>query len=104
MEDHGMTNTEKACRSIRAAKNETQVMAAVREYLDSLDAKDLATLPAELLVLGLTPAEELIQAALQALHDALPGSGAKGGAIVNDTALVFKAAARRLAALAEDAV
>ena len=99
-----MTNSDKACRSIRAAKNETQVLAAVREYLDSLDAKDLATLPAELVVLGLTPAEELIQSALQALHGALPGSGAKASDVVKETTQVFTAAARRLAALAEDAV
>ena len=95
-----MTSSEKACREIRSAKTESQVIAAVREYLDSLGAKDLARLPADLMVLGLAPAEELIQSALQALHDI--GAASKDAGVA-DAVLVFTAAARRLAALAKDA-
>ena len=98
-----MTNREKACREILAAKHESQVLLAVREYLDSLDVADAALLPAELLVMGLTPAEELIQSALHALHSALgPRGEASKAGVLKDTADVFAAAARRLAALAKD--
>ena len=94
-----MTKSQKACRAIRAARNESQVVAAVRDYLDSLEAADAALLPGELLALGLVPAEELIQTALHALHE-VSRSDAKGG-VVKETASVFSTAARRLAALAE---
>ena len=98
-----MTKSDMACRVIHAAKKESQVIGAVRDYLDSLDASDAAQLPGELLVLGLAPAEEMIQSALLALHGRMTDSGAapKGG-IFSETVLVFTAAARRLAALAEN--
>jgi hypothetical protein len=98
-----MTNSDNACRRIRSAKNESEVLAAVRQYLDSLDAKDIALLPAGLLALGLTPAEELIQSALQLLHTALDAAAPRDAGVVKDASLVFTTAARRLAALAEDA-
>jgi hypothetical protein len=72
-----MTNGEHACRRIRTARNESQVLAAVREYLDSLDAKQMALLPTGLLALSLTPAEELVQSALQALHTALAAAATR---------------------------
>lgn len=98
-----MTKSEKACRVIQSAKKESQVVGAVRDYLDSLDASDVAQLPAEVAVLGLTPAEELIQSALQALHNCLAEAGAtRKGGIVRETALVFTTAARQLTLLAED--
>ena len=92
-----MTKSQKACRAIRSARSESQVIAAVRDYLDSLDASDAALLPGELLVLGLVPAEELIQTALHALHQ-VTNTAARGG-VVKETALVFSTAARRLAAM-----
>jgi hypothetical protein len=98
-----MLKGEKACRAIRAAGNESEVLGAVREYLDSLDASDAALLPAELLVMGLTPAEELIQSALQALHSEMESRAHKSkGGILNEAALVFSTAGRRLAALAKN--
>jgi hypothetical protein len=98
-----MLKGEKASRAIRAARNESEVLGAVREYLDSLDASDAALLPAELLVRGLTPAEELIQSALQALHSEIDSNAEKArGGVLNEAALVFTTAGRRLAALAKD--
>ena len=97
-----MTRTEKACRAIRAATKESQVLAAVRDYLDSLEAADVARLPAQILVMGLTPAEELIQSALQALNDSMRDEGKNTGGAVNDAVLVFTTAAKRLAVLAEN--
>ena len=97
-----MTNTEKACRAIRAARHESQVIAAVRDYLDALDVTDAASLPAGLLAVGLVPAEEMIQSALQSLHAVIAEKGAKGSAILSETSLVLTTAARRLATLAKD--
>ena len=96
-----MTRSEKACRAIRAATTESQVAGAVRAYLDSLGAADAARLPAEILTLGLTPAEELIQSALQTLHSRGSKDKAKGG-VLREASLVLETAARRLAALAKD--
>jgi len=98
-----MTKSEKACRAIRAARNESEVIAAVREYVDSLDRSDLARLPAEILAMGLAPAEELVQSALQALHGGMAGAGEDSKAdILSEATLVFTTAARRLAVLARD--
>lgn len=94
-----MTKSQKACRAIRLARNESQVVAAVRDYLDSLEPSDAARLPGELLVMGIVPAEEVIQTALGALHQVTGSDAAKDG-IVKQTVLVFSAAARRLAAFA----
>jgi hypothetical protein len=98
-----MLKGEKACRDIRTARNESEVLGAVRTYLDSLDAADAALLPAELLVMGLTPAEELIRSALEALHEEMEaGAGKSKRGLLNEASLVFTTAARRLAALAKD--
>jgi hypothetical protein len=98
-----MTKSEKACNAIRAATKDSQVIGAVRDYLDSLDASDAALLPAELLALGLVPAEEMIQSALQALHSQMAGLDETPRAgLLSQAALVFTTAARRLAALAEN--
>ena len=98
-----MTKSQKACRAVRSAKTGSQVINAVQQYLHSLNASDAAQLPKELLVVGLTPAEELIQSALQALHDCITQKGdAPKGGVVRETMLVFTTAARRLAILAKD--
>lgn len=100
-----MTRSEKACRAIRAARKETEVIDALRRYLESLDAADARRLPAEILVLGLTPAEELVQSALQTLRDCMEQAQQDSrGSIVSEATLVFTTAARRLAALSKDAV
>ena len=98
-----MTKSRKACGAIHRAKNEAEVINAVRQYLDSLEASDAAELPGELLLLGMTPAEELIQSALQALHDLIGKKSSPKGGVVRETTLVFTTAARRLASLATDA-
>jgi hypothetical protein len=98
-----VSSSEQACRAIRVAKNESEVIGAVREYLDSLSASEIASLPAEVLAMGLTPAEELIQTAIQALHSCLEGTRERAtSGIVGEAALVLTTAARRLAKLAKD--
>lgn len=96
------TRSDKACRAIRAANQESEVIAAVRDYLESLDASEAARLPAEILVMALTPAEELVQSALQALHSSMESSGEAKGGLLHEAAFVFTTAARRLATLAKD--
>ena len=96
------TKSEKACRAIRAATKESEVITAVKEYLDSLDGADTARLPAEILALGLHSAEEVIHSALAALHAGVRGEGGPNAGAVNDAVLVFTTAARRLATLAEN--
>jgi hypothetical protein len=99
-----MTRSDKACRAIRAATKESEVIGAVRDYLESLDASDAGRLPAEILVMGLTPAEELVQTALQVLHSGMEQAQEDSkGDILNEATLVFTTAARRLATLAKDA-
>lgn len=94
-----MTRGDKARRAIRAASRESEVIAAVRDYIEALDSSDAARLPAEILVMGLAPAEELIQSALQSVETRLKAEkGAKGGA-VRELIRVLTAAARRLADL-----
>lgn len=99
-----MKKSDSACRAIRAATTETQVVSAVREYLGSLGATELAVIPVELLAIGISEAEEIVQSALQLVnrellevHDA-PASG-----VLKDASLVLSTAAQRLAALAKDA-
>ena len=94
-----MTRSDKARRAIRAATTESEVVRAVREYLDSLDMSDVERLPAEILIMGLSPAEELIQLALQTLHAQIKQDNSKGG-ILREAALVLTTAARRLSMLA----
>ena len=99
-----MTRSDKACRAIRAATQESEVIGAVRDYLESLDESDARRLPAEILAMGLTPAEELIQTALQVLHSGMEQAQEDSkGDILSEATLVFTTAARRLAALAKNA-
>jgi hypothetical protein len=99
-----MTSSDKACRAIRAATKETEVLAAVRDYLESMDASAAAGLPAEILAMSLVPAEELVQTALQALHGAMASANERVKAgVLSEATLVFSAAARKLASLAKDA-
>ena len=98
-----MTKGEKACRAIKAATKESQVIAAVHGYVESLAPSEAAVLPEELLAMGLTQAEEVLQSALQALHGQMEGGGGKPkSGVLSEASLVFTTAARRLAALAKD--
>ena len=98
-----MKKSDSAVRAIRAATTESEVIAAVRDYLTSLDAAQLALLPAEIMAIGMSHAEELVQSALQLVHsEMLAMRDAPEAAVLNEIALVFSTAAQRLAALAKD--
>ena len=96
-----MSKTDIACRKIRAANTETQVIAVVREYLASLGPTDVAGIPLHVLSASLVHTEESIHSCIQAVEDAI--AAVKGGTAdadaVDGTRLVLTAAARRLAAL-----
>ena len=96
-----MSNSDVACRKIRAASTETQVIAVVREYLASLGAADVAGIPLHVLSSSLVHTEESIHSCIQAVEDAIAAvQGAKSnGNAARGTRLVLTAAARRLAAL-----
>jgi hypothetical protein len=90
-----------AIRAIRAAKAESQVVAAVREYLGSLGPSVAAVLPEEILAIGLTQAEDVIQSALRVVHGkVLATEQSPQAALLNDVELVLATAAKRLAVLA----
>jgi hypothetical protein len=89
-----------ACRNIRAATNESEVIAAVREYLASLNPVEAALVPCQALASGLMQAEEMIHAALHLIDDAGKARKGSGADVIDETRLVFTAAAKRLAALA----
>jgi hypothetical protein len=97
-----MPNTA-ACQAIRRASTEGQVMAAIREYLSSLTAAQLALLPAEVLEIGLSQAEDLVHSALQLVHGQVASkrNGEKIG-LLEEVAEVLSTAAQRLAELATD--
>ena len=98
-----MKKSDVACRAIGAASSETQVIAAVRRYLSSLEASEVAQLPAEIVNFSLSPAEEAVQSALYLVHTQMLRLGdTPEAAMLNDVTLVFSTAARRLAVLAKD--
>ena len=98
-----MKKSDSACRAIRAATTETQVVNAVKEYLASLGPTELAFIPVELLAIGISEAEEIVQSALQLVNRELLGShDAPAAGVLKDASLVLSTAAQRLAALAKD--
>ena len=98
-----MKKSDKACRAIGAASTETEVLAAVRDYLSSLEASEVAVLPAQLMALVLSGAEEVVQSALQLVHtEMLAAHDRPEAALLNQVTLVFSTAAKRLAALAKN--
>jgi hypothetical protein len=98
-----MKKSDVACRDIRAARSESDVITAVRGYLDSLSAEEASVLPAELLARGISQAEELIQSALALVHDQMLGKhDSPDASLLNEIELVFSTAAKRLAVLARD--
>ena len=98
-----MKKSDSARRAITSASTESEVISAVRGYLSSLDALEIALLPAPLMALMLSEAEEIVQSALQLVHTALLAARDSSEAeLLGDAHLVFAAAAKRLAALAKD--
>jgi hypothetical protein len=98
-----MKKSDDAVRAIRAAKAESQVIAAVQEYLASLGPSALGVVPAEILAVGLRQAEEVIQSALEGVHEQMLGKeDSPQASLLNDLELVLSTAAKRLAVLARD--
>jgi len=56
------------CVAIQSATTEEQVIAAVRAYLASLSAKDAASMPAALVALARSHAENIVEAALHLVN------------------------------------
>ena len=98
-----MKKSDAAVRAIRAAKAESQVVAAVQEYLASLGPAVIGILPAGILAVGLRQAEEVIQSALELVHEQMLGKeDSPQASLLNDVELVLSTAAKRLAVLARD--
>lgn len=96
-----MKSSDRACRTIRAATSESQVIQAVSEYLKSLHPTVVAIFPAELMAVGLQQAEEVIHSALDIVHRQIARSDLPAEAdTLNEIVLVLSTAARRLAILA----
>ena len=98
-----MNKSDSACRAIKAASTEAQVIAAVRSYLSSLGPAEVAVLPAQVMTLVLSETEEIVQSALQLVHsEMLAAHDAPEATLLSQVTLVFSTAANRLAALAKD--
>jgi len=100
-----LNKSEVACRKIRAATTESQVVAAVQDYVASLGAGDVAGLPLHALSACLVRTEESIHSALQLFEDAV-GRAARDvpdRGTADDMRLVLTTAARRLAAISANA-
>jgi hypothetical protein len=89
-----------ACRVIREAASEGEVVRALTEYLESLHPMAVAAIPANLLSLHLTHAKDIMGAAvILARHEAKMIQETPEAAIVRDVSNVLTAAATRLAVL-----
>jgi hypothetical protein len=98
-----MKKSDSACRAIRAASTEAEVIGALRNYLASLGAAQMALIPAEIVAIGIRHAEEVVQSALQLVHrEMLETRDAVDAAVLSEVALVFSTAAQRLTVLAKD--
>ena len=96
-----MSKTETACKKIRAASTESQVINVVREYLTSLGPPELAGIPLHALSSTLVHTEESIHSAIQVFEDAVAGvaDGNSNADVAEGTRQVLATAARRIAAL-----
>ena len=82
--------SDAACRDIRAASTESEVVSAVRRYLGSLDAGEVALLPAEIMTLSLSEVEEIVHSALQLLQrEMLSSHEAPEATLLREVSLVF---------------
>lgn len=98
-----MKKSDSACRAIRAANTEAQVVAAVREYLGSLGPEEIAAVPAQVMAFGLHQVEEVVHTTLDLVHrEMLAMREGPQSEVLTDVTLVFSTAAKRLAALAKD--
>ena len=89
------------CHAIQTASTEEQVISAVRTYLSSLSAEEVASMPAELIALGRSHAENIVGAALKLVNDEmLSALDAPAAQIMRGPAMVLATASRRLATLA----
>jgi hypothetical protein len=89
-----------ACRIIRAAESEGEVVKALTEYLESLHPMAVAAIPANLLSLHLTHTKDIMGAAvILARHETKMIQETPEAAIVKDVSNVLTAAATRLAVL-----
>ncbi len=89
------------CLTIQSATTEEQVISAVRAYLSALSAEEAASMPAELIALGRSHAENIVGAALKLVNDEmLSAMDAPGSELLRGPVLVLATASRRLASLA----
>jgi Protein of unknown function (DUF3606). len=92
-----MKKSDSACRAIRAANTEAQVVAAVREYLASLGPEEVAALPAQVMAFGLHQVEEVVHSALDLVHrEMLAMREGPESEVLAEVTLVFSTAAKRL--------
>ena len=97
-----MKSSETACRAIRAAATESEVIQVVSDYIESLEPSTVALLPSELMAIGLSQAEEVIHSALQVVRGQVARSKrSPEGKRLRDIVQVLSTAAQRLAALAK---
>ncbi len=95
-----MGNAAPALTAIRLAKTESDVIAAIRDYLASLSAEELALIPGGFRALGLITIDEILQAAVElAQREMLAVAEAPETEVVRDAANVFSTAAIRLATI-----
>jgi hypothetical protein len=86
--------------AIRNSATEAEVILAVRNYLGSLDTREIALLPPIIISVGLDHARDIAQAALElARREAGALSDAPEAKVLKEAATVFSTAAMRLAVL-----
>ena len=86
------------CRQIQSASNEDEIVAAVRNYLSSIDAPSIAALPASLFALQVNQAGDIAAAAVElARREATIAHDAPEAAIIRDVTKVLSTAAMRMA-------
>jgi hypothetical protein len=96
-----MGSVAPALTAIRAAKTESEVIAAIRNYLATLTEDELALIPAGFKALGLITTDEIARAAVElAQREVLAVGEAPESQLLRDAAAVFSTAAMRLASIA----
>lgn len=97
----GPVDSRATCLAIQTASSEEQVISAVQTYLSSLSAAQAASMPAGLIALGKSHAENIVQSALQLVHDEmLSVLDTPEPDLLREAVTVLAAASTRLAALA----
>ena len=89
------------CLAIQTASSEEQVISAVRTYLSSLSTAEAASMPAGLIAIGKSHVENIVQSALQLVHEEmLSALDTPESDLLRDAVLVLATATTRLASLA----